>query len=215
MNEWGVPDWQAADNYGDVASWNINRWRWKFLRRRDDLPEEFDAKAPKVYEERLAWFAEDPSVYGGQPPLRPDEPGFHVSTRSIRGPLAQPLPNPRIGEQPFFAMSWTDLGEGRLQHFTKQEPNGFLRFDFDLSKPLEPQIEVAKSFLAEEQRLLHGKTLQRPKTKLDKWLMYLRILDAKAARAKWIDIAAKIEHLSSIDAAKKAYKRAKAWEWGR
>jgi hypothetical protein len=220
MNEWGIPDWRDARSYGDVKRWSINRWLWEFRRRRADLREEFDARAQLQYERDLRQF-EVERERGGNTTfpfgrvLSPDEPGFYISSEKVRPGRVYTLPNPRIGDQPELVLENFDEPEVLAQHMSVGSAEGFLRIDFDLSQPLRPQIEAAEELLAAEQKEAMGKVQQRSKTRPAVWLMYLRLLDAKAAGAKWIDIAARIEHLNSVETAKRAHKRAKAWEGGR
>lgn len=105
MNAWGTPDWRDGADYGDVSDWTLDRWRWEFYRRRTDLRTHFDERADGTYQ---YW-----KQHAGKPGfpmahLRPDEPGFCVSAGS-EGRLQfgyAGIPNPRIGEQPIWAL-WT------------------------------------------------------------------------------------------------------------
>ena len=180
---WGIPDWLDPASYGDTSQWNRNRWRWEFVRRRDDIRADFDAKAAAVYAEKLALYAELPDHFCFQPPRRPDEPGFWVSTRLIGGTL-QKLPNPRIGDQPFYAIGFTDWPEKLTRFNAVKPPKGYLRVDFDLSMPIEPQLHEAKLALQEVQKIELGKVIQK-RRRPEKWLTYLRILDGRAAGASW------------------------------
>ena len=110
-NEWGIPDWRDAASYGDVKRWEFNRWRWEFYRRRDDLRECFDAYADETYQHK--------KQHAGKPGfpdahLQPHEAGFSaivgVDNRKRFG--YSNLPNPRIGEQPAWAISHLDIGGG-------------------------------------------------------------------------------------------------------
>jgi hypothetical protein len=98
LNEWGIPNWHEPVNYGDVKLWNLNRWRWEFYRRRNDLREYFDRHA----EETADW---KERLFDGHPTqmkfLSPTQPGFVVypAVKERRKFGYQFLPNPRIGEQ--------------------------------------------------------------------------------------------------------------------
>lgn len=39
---WGFPNWEIEETY-HVKNWDMNRWRWEFLRRRSDYQTAFDA----------------------------------------------------------------------------------------------------------------------------------------------------------------------------
>jgi len=192
MNDWGIPDWQSAANYGDTGKWSENRWRWEFLRRRHDLRDEFDAKAEDEFKTKRALYSEFPQMFPDGL-LHPHEPGFCVSTMLIGGELQQ-LPNPRIGEQPWMAIEWTDNVVRKVRQFhTERAPEGYRRVDFDLSKPIAPQIEFAKEYLLDLQREEQGKAVQFRRTP-SKWLTYLRVLDAREAGASWSQVSGLLDH---------------------
>jgi len=108
MNEWGIPDWRDASNYGNVTRWSMNRWRWEFLRRRDDLREFFDRWAEISFKENL-------EVNGG---YHPTAPGFLAFGKGEDAEVAikkfgyDGVPNPRFGFQP--ALAIRPPGESRL-----------------------------------------------------------------------------------------------------
>jgi hypothetical protein len=58
---------------------------------------------------------------------------------------------------------------------------------FSLDRPLESQIENARGAL-ERSFKARGKPMQR-RRRQEKWLLYLRTLDARAAGASWAEIA--------------------------
>ena len=118
-----------------------------------------------------------------------------VSTKLIGG-ILQSLPNPRISDQPPEAIFWQDRADKWTVHGSEEEPDGFLRFDFDLSQPIEPQIEIARKALLDFQKDRFGKTVQR-RRRPDKWLTYLRVLDAREDGVSWADIAKILKHTDS------------------
>jgi hypothetical protein len=105
VNEWGIPDWRDARAYGDVKRWTLDRWRWEFYRRRDDLRAYFDERAEATYQ---FWSGFADRSYMPLADLKPDQPGFCVSVHPAHMNAFgyTELPNPRIGEQPDSAM-WT------------------------------------------------------------------------------------------------------------
>jgi hypothetical protein len=60
-NLWGIPDWREAEAYGNTNRWSLNRWRWEFYRRREDLRDYFGANAAHQYQLKQMLFAEHPS----------------------------------------------------------------------------------------------------------------------------------------------------------
>ena len=179
MNEWGIPNWRDVSTYGDTSSWSENRWRWEFLRRRADLRDEFDREAPLEYAHKLELAKSAPNLFPNGV-LRPDDPGFYVPTRSIGGDLMQPLPNPRIGDQPQYAIAFTDMMPALRREYEGEKVTGHpkeVTLTFDLTQPISAQIDIAKRYLQEEQHAQIGQKVQWRSHKT-KWLDRLRVLDA-------------------------------------
>lgn len=206
MNEWGLPDWRESEAYGDVKRWTFNRWRWEFYRRRDDLRAFFDLWADDSYSRNLR-------CNSGR---LPNEPGFLAFGRDddagagIRCFDYAGVPNPRIGNQPevLIMPSQQIFHKFRFYNPVKRKPQGRSVLEalgarqpriyelklqgneyaikFDLDKPLRSQVEEALQILRTAQIELHGKAVHRKNHK-EKWLDYLRTLDARAAapKASW------------------------------
>lgn len=98
MNEWGIPDWRDPEGYGDTASWSMNRWRWEFYRRRDDLREYFDKYAEKTVRDNFLLSQQSVGIVCQSA----DEPGFVAqgSEEATKRFGYIGIPNPRIGAQP-------------------------------------------------------------------------------------------------------------------
>ncbi|MEP2137933.1 MAG: hypothetical protein ABJI41_00395 [Erythrobacter sp.] len=197
---WGVPNWGSVEGYGKTEEWSTDRWRWEFVRRRDDVRKAFDETAVSTYRSQVTFFQDAPEMVRGKEPNKPDEPGFVA-----RHPLAKTigltnLPNPRIGNQPFHAIAFNDWPDQVCQFHMEMPPEGFERVDFDLNKPLEPQLKFAKQFLRKAQIELHGKPLQSRRHST-KWLGYLRTLDAREAGASWSEIAKLHPHKAETEQA--------------
>jgi hypothetical protein len=69
---------------------------------------------------------------------------------------------------------------------------------FDLTKPLSPQLSAVKRNLTEEQKKMYGKPLQK-RRRPEKWLSYLRTLDARDDGAAWSTIAALHPHTAQTE----------------
>ena len=46
---WGLPGWRDPAAYGEVQRWGLSRWRWEFLRRREDVRAAFDERAEETF----------------------------------------------------------------------------------------------------------------------------------------------------------------------
>jgi hypothetical protein len=211
MEEWGIPDWRDPAAYGDTSGWSVMRWRWEFYRRRADLRAYFDANAERS-------FREDCEAYGASSDgnnatfpdgqtgrvLRPDEPGFKAKCDLETGKRLgyAGIPNPRISNQPEGAIfaHFDHPGSTSYFYLGKGEPwpaepqlevpvsEGQGAFIFDLSKPLGPQIDIAKQLLELMQKQYQGQVKPRRRQEA-KWLGYLRALDARSAGASYAEIA--------------------------
>lgn len=194
MNKWGIPNWRDASAYEDANRWSYYRWRWEFLRRRDDLR--------KCFELLASLEAPDPGPsYKSRPPR--GQPGFYVrgSRETIGWKLGyRKLPDPTISNHPETLLFAIDDHFPPFFDEMVQTEEGFAAYDvplhadnsaifvFDLDKPLEAQIKTATRAMRRSQKHLHGKLLQKrrhPK----KWLGYLRTLDAREDGATWAEIA--------------------------
>lgn len=203
MNEWGIPDWRNPTAYGDVGAWTMERWRWEFFRRRDDLRAAFD--------DALA--GDDPETFSdrtGHPGA--DSPGFAVRISNPERFGYLRLPNPRIGNQPqerivpvLDSISIrTTPGSGGRRTAYSYDPNaahmevaeGQLGVCFDLDRPILPQLEIAERVLRDAQEKRHGRLLDR-KYNTAKWLGYLRALDARADNQSWNTIAQEVLPVSN------------------
>lgn len=214
LNEWGIPDWRDGAAYGDWKDWALGRWRWEFLRRREDVRTLFDARKNKQYEDALAQWenacAQENSAEAKlteaereyirrKAPIKPDDPRFTV----LLTPDEQKkfgvfcLLDPRIGDVSAYdkivermdSFAWSITGE---RHDTvpsriKLEKHEVV-IAFSTDQPLAKQIHDAADLLKSLQRHHHGKMIKKPRHPL-KWIRYLRTLDAFEVKAPWAEIA--------------------------
>lgn len=204
MTDWGLPDWRDPSSYGDVHDWSPDRWRWEFYRRRDDLRAFFDRWAEKTYEANV----------GANSGCNPNEPGFLAfgrdedAGRAIEEFDYAGVPNPRISAQPAIAIKpysalfapWRyynpatrpPSSRGVIERTGEEyrlwlEPNE-MAIKFQMDEPLQKQIDDASEVLRTAQQKLQGKLVTK-RRQTNKWLGYLRSLDAKAAGASDSEIA--------------------------
>lgn len=210
--EWGLPDWQCAEEYS-LPEWlgedhgiddcgfirtdygPLLRWRWEFYRRRDDLRAAFDERAQSTYE----YYCEIARFSGRDKGkvLTPDQPGFVAQSYLQDGFGYAGIPNPRISDQPAHVLRPSldpiraghfhlgRFGEGILKIGVEKHEVAFI---FDLNKPLDEQLFSAKHTLKSEQKVMLGKKLQK-RRRPDLWATYLRVLDARECGASWAKIA--------------------------
>lgn len=183
--DWGLPDYLDQASYGESVDWTRSRWRWEFLRRRDDVRAAFTEAANATYDYNQRFVGKSFFPTAGR---TPDEVGFtamHPLALEIGLPR---IPNPRIGEQPFDVLSFRDWDDAIVSIPAEHEPEGYLRADIDLSKPIEPQLETLRDWAKDLQASKLGKVLQKRRHPA-KWLTYLRILDGREAGASWAELS--------------------------
>jgi hypothetical protein len=187
MTDWGIPSWLDQHAYGDTKRWSENRWRWEFIRRREDCRQDFLA-----HKDGTVRFYEHPGFVGRI--LRPDEPGFVAKVPGCYETygLAH-LPNPAIGDQPSYIIMFQKRGPRLLMHTEEVINECFKTTDavviFDLTAPIGDQVEGAREMLKDQQKLTLGHIVHAGKKHPTKWLTYLRTLDAKENRASLMQIA--------------------------
>lgn len=182
--EWGLPDWRDEAAYGSTTSWGVDRWRWEFTRRREDVRSEFDANCQETYKKDL----EHNQLPDVAPP-RPEEPGFSAGSHLAIELGYHGLPNPRISDQPDYII-WNSKGRDAVMvcHADAIRNPKIQSIIFDMTKPLRPQIASAEKYLKEMQEEVAGRVAQK-RYHTEKFLTYLRVLDARECGASWSEIA--------------------------
>lgn len=233
MSEWGIPDWRDISAYGDVSIWSLGRWRWEFLRRRDDVRRFYDKQSELQYQcDLTTWESHltntnlsnsDLQYIRSKPPKKPDAPQFIVRCGQdeftefgdyfIGNPRIGDGPNARRDVEAMADYKWTVEGSRPDTMLpTAALERGEVVIAFSLDKPIAAQLEAAKSLLQGHQKYLHGKHLQK-KRHPTKWLTYLRALDAREAKELqqhnaprgWPEIAEILPLVNSVEGARKAY----------
>ena len=201
-NLWGLPDWSDERAYPS-KKWSESRWRWEFTRRRDDYRRDFNIHL----EATVALMSELAKASPGRRFLAPNEPGFVVQCPidcTERYGLGA-LPDPRISDHPFHVLMFQSLkgfvpgagptAEAWVPSLSWAEkvnwtpiPDGFAAVVLDLSEPLERQWRSIRDLLQEYQKEKFGR-IPNTRRHPQKWLTYLRVLDAREFGASWAQIA--------------------------
>lgn len=190
---WGVPDWRDISAYPEPAQTTLLQWWWEFTRRRPDYRELWDSGIARAeYEHRFARDIEEfrlrfeLSVI--HDPVRRftdwELMHFRFPRNFAQSPLEPVLEDPEIIlESPYAHQTLTAVAHrGKLA-----EGQGHMQFNFDLSRPLPPQLELAKHHLTEAQQELFGKVATR-RPRLRNWPNFLRALDAHDAGATYREV---------------------------
>lgn len=202
VNEWGVPDWQCAEGYGRTVDWSLDRWRWEFTRRREDYRSDFlaalggnvgplDLSSADNRPEDINY--EESFLFRG---IRA-WPFFHKNAQKYElDAFFDPVISDWMGGGPEWGSGILYGGEHGKRYlsdvldFHSEESPEIISISFDLSRPLEDQLAEAKKLL-EECYVTHWyddendriKDVKKTKHHRDNWLLYLRLLDARAAGA--------------------------------
>lgn len=193
IKKWRRPDWRNPDEYPNMVEANLHRWYWEFLRRREDYQEDFYKNADKAY--RLAQEIKDSGFepYQEKEILKPSHPSFTAQIPSCLSKYSVArCPNPAIDSPPFFSyqagitMTYGELGgEGEREVDTTCDGSEVL-IKFNLEKPISSQLESAKEMLKGWQLYYKYKTtgeeqkLSQVRRHTQRWLSYLRALDARS-----------------------------------
>lgn len=188
-SDWGVPDWRDAGAYPDGNQITVRQWWWEFTRRRPDYRERWTAAAPvagyahryatDVDEFRLRFelsMIQDPTLSLTDSQLVQ----FRVSRNFARSPLEPMLDQPNVLEGPQAKQALALVAH--TQRLADDEDH--VLFNFDLSRPLAPQLDVAERHLTDIQEELFGKVPTR-RPRRDRWREFLRAIDARDAGANY------------------------------
>jgi hypothetical protein len=236
QNEWGVPDWHDAAAYPRPNDLSDRLWRWEFIRRMKDYRDAWD-RASKIEYEIECRMAEEAGRDKARI-LQPDDFYFVVNTAVWSNPAQyqdlikyniNPFYNPRVAVPRLFRDGPIVFGLPGSEYSDEQggcflsQPKAEYRRDpvgirpgwaivhFDLSEPIDTQLERAKKRLQEVQEdfleevslvdRLKQKSARRQRKK--KWPSYLRVLDARDAGATYEVIGRKLKDIDArIDAMK-------------
>jgi Family of unknown function (DUF6499) len=177
--EWGVPDWRAGEAYPEHTNAPTGSWAWEFLRRNWDY--------------RRAWQHEVLPFYDATTGLLDARAAATVKRLEDRFGISPPCDPRQTERQPL----WRLPGMRHYLGPAPKEPGkpvpikldmAEVAIVFDLTFPIDEQLERARFVLEQRQSEQNRKPgAQRPHS--DLFASYLRILDAKDARASNAAIA--------------------------
>jgi hypothetical protein len=206
---WGIPNWTRAEDY--PAKMTDLEWRWEFLRRRPGYRDLWD-----YYKRRgqvllpidgtgASWVlpaevtAESLRLAFGMRVM------YDPRVRMSDDFLSRETVFDSSYGHPHENLAWLDFDSGarealrdparaeqRVSELQKvaalRSAAGIIGFEFNISRPLGPQIEWARDSLLRYQERFRGKkNTFRPSREL--WSVYLRVLDARDCAASWKMVA--------------------------
>jgi hypothetical protein len=183
---WGVPDWR------DAAAYEVQRsprqWRWEFLRRRQDYREDWLMHYEPGRREALA-------IFGNMPlPEGVTTWEEHFSGYAYRRDAIETIekygisllldPSRACSEFELLQASYRNypylLHFASRRRFQEMKDASHAIVVFDLNKPIGEQLRKAKATLKRAQVELLDRAPDWRRHE-DKWPLYLRAIDARAA----------------------------------
>jgi hypothetical protein len=174
-NDWGVPDWQQAEQYPSWPAGDGNAWSWEFLRRNRDYRE--------LWTRVLPFVADDGSIGNDGDGC---SAGFEDAGRF--GLLLGPH-DPRNPKAPLMAgANAVRVLRGSAARLERRITLGLseVGYVFDLELPLEPQFARALGSAKElrQHRVNEEQIDPKPvRLQADNYVVYLRLIDAEDAGA--------------------------------
>lgn len=188
-----MKDWRTAEDYSftkDLPPW---RWAWEFLRRNPEYQQDFRDAIHRLNAREGEYAAEAELL---------DRTGYSIP----EGERVKSVPSIQSREKwlLWFYLN-PELDVPRVSPFTEfgslylwvegQRPlqDSEVLVRVDLRFPIQPQLVLARDQLASRQRnqTRRGDYRRRvPRNQPKKWQLYLRLLDARAVKAPYKEIAA-------------------------
>ncbi len=196
-NEWGLPNWTDASDYGDWENWKFSRWRWEFNRRNSD----YRTQAVEFFEILKTRDALTSDLRANKTPEARNRFNKLADLQAQRfttflrqwgyievlDPSTSDYPDERLKILRSDGLNILDGSPSSEEGRSSLSPLiGQTTITFSLDKPLGEQLKSAATVLKKKQKSLHGKLLQTRHHDV-KRLEYLRTLDAREARpeASW------------------------------
>lgn len=201
-----MPNWKNKIEYDFTTSLDRRGWAWEFLRRNEDYKSDFLASLlPKTYYLPPKTASESETQWQHrviEQDLMPEKLAasvYFARKWGIRGVLCDPNGH----SKPEFTVkfpsipSWDQLPAyfDEFDGGARELQPGIALVLFDLTAPLTQQFTAAQHMLAQQQ---DGLSKQTKKSVLNKYGLYLRLLDASAAGATTEEIRVGIEEYSAM-----------------
>lgn len=155
-------DWRKPEEYADPDSINPKQWAWEFLRRNPQYQNDFNKFRREIESDGFP-------IINQENILMAEKYGLSFIFSNPNDDFSQVRPEAlrflKTGSQVRYV--------GRIFQSQKK---GEVALKFDVTKPIEPQIQSAKTTLNFERKRLGFKD---PNHHIKKFATYLRVLDAE------------------------------------
>jgi len=193
-----MPDWKSPADYAFTLNLDDSGWTWEFLRRNTEYRADYATVAKLQALNQM-------KVLGSESKVSSDSESLPVGWALgakwwIDGPIRDPARN----DPPLFVSGFpwqpnlqqvenfycVDADAAAWEEIPKIQRPEFATLVFDLRKLLPEQIERARKSLSDRQAALKKEVKKPPPHKgSDKWQLYIRLLDAREAKAPHAEIA--------------------------
>ena len=206
---WGVPDWLRPQDYPapDEAG-ALMIWAWEFFRRNQEFRdfwlkkvEPFITADGRIGRDQTGifwpYYNEMRNRFGIVDPCSPRQnncvPAFDLSTKFVEAPAIthEFLPAQGSTTGPFVRPSRASISDEMISENARLQLSWYeMGFSIDLRLPLDNQINTFRRLAEKDQIRLKSAGLVDPRgaKSSDKYVVYLRILDAEDAGARRSDI---------------------------
>ena len=187
----GTPNWRDPTDYHSEC-WDIDQWRWEFKRRDSDLRmlyfeliRNWDAEITKTDCGRIdaMRLPENEDIYFYLSPANTAKWGFGVLFNPLysRRAFTDEVKRHSFERRTIHGAHFDAVSRGKTNAL---EMLGIgVAIAFDPNRPIQPQIDGLEDYLLSLRH--HAVEVGVHRHRRDKWLTYLRIIDARDAGASW------------------------------
>ena len=181
MTDWGLPDWTKREEYPTPCDpGQMKVWAWEFLRRNPAY--------------RTFWMEKIRPFRGVNGWIDRDTAGnFWPYLDDLRMQFGVELPSPPQSTTPSHFtdeyISWVQNDGREYQRIPLERHQ--VAYIFDLTRPLDHQFKMARESATRQQKVRQESgaiNVKVSRKRLEKFVLYLRILDAEEAGARPKDI---------------------------
>lgn len=206
-NKWGVPDWRDASEYELADDLSLCEWRWQFTRRRADYRQDFEKALMDINRPRPArdlGIDDDTELKAARSMPFPHPLAKKYGLENMYDPIISDWSGLGIEDEVEWSSGLLSCDKAKAAQdpgrgYERKYAAHYVPLIFDLSRPLEAQLEDAQHHLAIKANLYYyneetGQTELPRSHRLhrSKFPVYIRLLDAKSAGATLSQISTEI-----------------------